>query len=168
MAITSEIEFGDPKIFSDTREFFKVAPDLFNRKIPSAARRVSRFARQEIQRTTPGAVSRPIQWTSEKQRRAYFATDGFGAGIPYRRTGQLMDAWRVRTDIETDGGIFELVNDSSYARYVFRPDQQVFHFNTGWRAPEDTTIWRGVVDFSSEQITRLHEAMIADYLGATK
>jgi hypothetical protein len=32
-------------------------------------------------------VSYPIQWDSETQKRAYFATGGFGAGIPYQRTG---------------------------------------------------------------------------------
>lgn len=29
----------------------------------------------------------PIHWDSERQRRAYFATDGFGRGIPSSRTG---------------------------------------------------------------------------------
>jgi hypothetical protein len=32
-------------------------------------------------------VSYPIQWDSERQKRAYFATGGFGSGIPYQRTG---------------------------------------------------------------------------------
>jgi hypothetical protein len=31
-------------------------------------------------------VRYPIQWDTERQRRAYFATNGFGAGIPYKRT----------------------------------------------------------------------------------
>lgn len=31
----------------------------------------------------------PVQWDSERQRRAYFATNGFGAGIPYRRTHKM-------------------------------------------------------------------------------
>lgn len=31
-------------------------------------------------------VRYPIQWDTEKQRRAFFATNGFGQGIPYRRT----------------------------------------------------------------------------------
>lgn len=31
-------------------------------------------------------VRYPIQWDSERQRRAFFATNGFGKGIPYRRT----------------------------------------------------------------------------------
>lgn len=36
----------------------------------------------------PGArPSYPIQWDSERQRRAFFASDGFGRGIPSQRTG---------------------------------------------------------------------------------
>lgn len=31
-------------------------------------------------------VRYPIQWDSERQKRAYFASNGFGAGIPYKRT----------------------------------------------------------------------------------
>jgi hypothetical protein len=36
-----------------------------------------------------------VQWDSEKQRRAFFATNGFGAGIPYKRTGRYAQSFRV-------------------------------------------------------------------------
>ncbi len=39
-------------------------------------------------------VRYPIQWDSERQRRAYFATGGFGKGIPYRRTNRYRFGWR--------------------------------------------------------------------------
>jgi hypothetical protein len=35
----------------------------------------------------------PVTWDSEKQRRAFFATNGFGHGIPYKRTG--LTVWSV-------------------------------------------------------------------------
>jgi hypothetical protein len=35
-------------------------------------------------------VRHPIQWDSERQRRAFFATNGFGQGIPYQRTGRMI------------------------------------------------------------------------------
>ena len=38
-------------------------------------------------------VFHPIRWDSERQRKAYFATNGFGAGIPYVRTGGEAGAW---------------------------------------------------------------------------
>jgi hypothetical protein len=40
-------------------------------------------------------VTYPINWDSEKQRRAFFASDGFGGGIPYQRTGQYEASWTV-------------------------------------------------------------------------
>ena len=33
----------------------------------------------------------PIQWDTERQRRAFFATNGFGQGIPYKRTHAMVN-----------------------------------------------------------------------------
>lgn len=45
----------------------------------------------------PGRPVRyPIHWDSEKQRKAYFATNGFGKGIPYRRSDGYINAWQSR------------------------------------------------------------------------
>jgi hypothetical protein len=38
-------------------------------------------------------VRYPVQWDSERQRRAFFATNGFGKGIPYRRTNRYRLGW---------------------------------------------------------------------------
>lgn len=47
--------------------------------------------------TEEGApVRRPVQWDSERQRRAFFATNGFGRGIPYRRTHQYRFGWQLQ------------------------------------------------------------------------
>jgi hypothetical protein len=51
-------------------------------------------------------VSYPINWDSERQRKAYFSTDGFGHGIPYVRTGEHEAAWEAKQI--TDG--YELSN----------------------------------------------------------
>lgn len=56
----------------------------------------------------------PITWDSDKQRRAFFATDGFGHGIPYRRTGRYEAGWDV---IPTPTG-YRMENSWSKARYV--------------------------------------------------
>src|SRR5690349_11752070 len=40
-------------------------------------------------------IQYPVQWDSERQRRAFFATKGFGKGIPYRRTGRYRLGWRI-------------------------------------------------------------------------
>lgn len=41
-------------------------------------------------------ISYPVQWDSEKQRRAFFATDGFGGGIPYQRKGRYEASFQVQ------------------------------------------------------------------------
>jgi hypothetical protein len=40
-------------------------------------------------------VRYPINWDSEKQRRAFFATNGFGKGIPYRRSNRYRLGWEM-------------------------------------------------------------------------
>lgn len=40
-------------------------------------------------------VQYPIDWDSPKQRAAYFASDGFGHGIPYHRIGAYESSWTV-------------------------------------------------------------------------
>jgi len=37
----------------------------------------------------------PVQWDSPKQQAAYFASNGFGKGIPYHRTGDYERGWSV-------------------------------------------------------------------------
>lgn len=110
----------------------------------------------------PGAVKYPIRWTSERQRRAFFATDGFGRGIPTRRTGRVAQ-WGVFVDYDAiddmrswlfqlqlflanlnprkqarlssppgEGLLARIANTASYQRYVTGIDQQGFHADTGW------------------------------------
>ena len=105
----------------------------------------------------PGAVKYPIDWTSEKQRRAFFATNGFGKGIPTKRTGKLGKSWTMTSeDVNegTHGGAEILIsNSASYAKYVigappgFKP-MQGFHLNTGWQAlePRQAAFAERVVD----------------------
>lgn len=108
-------------------------------------------------RVSVPSVKYPIQWTSEKQRRAFFATDGFGAGIPTQRTGKLQAGWRVDT-AKTDGAFFMLVsNPSEKAKFVvgsLAQDRnsalrfmQRFHVNTGWQPAHDTVyFWLDAVN----------------------
>lgn len=42
-------------------------------------------------------ITYPIQWDSQKQRKAFFATNGFGKGIPYQRTFGSASAWQVQS-----------------------------------------------------------------------
>lgn len=88
----------------------------------------------------PGAVKYPIEWTSEKQRKAFFASSGFENGIPYQRSGGLAKAWVVKKE---GGGVAILVkvsNPNPASKFVYGSlslsnrgaGQQRFHANTGW------------------------------------
>lgn len=90
----------------------------------------------------PGPVKLSIQWTSEKQRRAFFATNGFGSGIPYQRSGRLAASWQVISF--EDRGAFKMfiANAAPMSKFVYgslgrvqgKTPRQQFHANTGWIA----------------------------------
>lgn len=74
----------------------------------------------------------PYQWQSEKQRRAYFASDGFGGGIPYQRTGDLTDAWTY-TESDSNWTSVTIFNPLDQASFVVGDNQQRGHIADGWR-----------------------------------
>lgn len=86
----------------------------------------------------------PIQWDTDKQRKAFFASDGFGAGIPSRRTGNYEKAWQLVSigDRPTNRG-YEVVNTESYSKYIagnaFGQGQSSIHVGR-WK------VFRDVVD----------------------
>ena len=65
-------------------------------------------------------VRYPIWWESEKQRRAYFATNGFGKGIPYKRTGAYNAGFVIRkTPNSSRASVgYSLSNRTGYAKHV--------------------------------------------------
>lgn len=95
--------------------------------LPDFRRRIAKVTE------TPGPPRYPIRWKSERQRRAFFATNGFGKGIPYRRTGALAEGWHVEYAGIRDGGSIRISNAAPYARFVVGDDQQPFHADTGWK-----------------------------------
>jgi hypothetical protein len=63
----------------------------------------------------PGKKPRnPIPWDSIRQRRAFFASNGFGGGIPHRRTGDYQRGFRIRRIARG----YELLNPSRAAPFV--------------------------------------------------
>lgn len=104
-------------------------------------------------RDTPPNVKYPIGWTTEKQKRAFFATNGFGRGIPTRRTGKVQQGWVVFTDRGDGTFTVKVMNDVSYSRWVYgslaktgQQYQQRFHRNTGWQPANETVFyWLDVI-----------------------
>jgi hypothetical protein len=77
------------------------------------------------------------QWNSERQRRAYFASNGFGAGIPYRRTGKMVAAWNIGVSVSDNAIALYARNNSKSLPFVSGRRQQIMHRNSGWPLPAD-------------------------------
>lgn len=112
--------------------------DRFNNAMLGKKGRLANKALRAIT-TRPGPAVKPIEWSSERQRRAFFATRGFGKGIPTKRTNELLDAWRVTFTKDGEGGIIALENPISYMRFVQGDQVQQFHLNTGYVQVDDVT-----------------------------
>lgn len=106
----------------------------------------------------PTPVKYPIAWKSERQRRAFFATNGFGGGIPYRRTGALGRGWEWTLVREPDGFLITIANRAPAARFVIGLDQQPFHAATGWPKPGAADAQRVADDLAGAVVATLQEA----------
>lgn len=115
--------------------------------------RLQQRARQLL--GAPGKPSHPLRWAPSRhpedqdktpntvfgyysrQKAAYFASDAFGAGIPFIRTGRLVQGWLV--ELRQNGSTFELVltNPVEYWPFVQGPWQQPYHEDTGWSIRRD-------------------------------
>lgn len=132
------------QVASNFRQLGKL--NRFAKEYPQAVKIAAQNAAREI---TPGLLQdlavapprprRKIEWTTERQRRAYFATNGFGRGIPSRRTGGATLQWKVNFATSKDVVTMTVSNPNDYLRYVRvnpkrgRSQIQRFHKITGWR-----------------------------------
>jgi hypothetical protein len=75
-------------------------------------------AAKEIQRRMKKAgkkIKYPVNWHSLKQMLAFFASDGFGRGIPTVRTNRYINGWQVQ---RASAGYTVLHNKTKGARYI--------------------------------------------------
>lgn len=134
------------------QQFARQYPDLarqsfFDNIVPFVELMVDRLLRRRV----PGPVKYPIQWTSEKQRRAFFATDGFGHGIPYKRRRPGIEShWEVLTQVRETGATISIVNDDPATPFVYGRFKQAFHTNTGW--PDARPIIDQIIEFTRPQV----------------
>lgn len=135
-----------------------VAPlDDMQKFMKSVRREIADIGQEVIRETEGGVIAElskqpprrsypddyPLPWTSDDQRQAYFATNGFEAGIPYQRTGGLSKSWRVVGTRSGNAFTIVIENTQDSAKYVFgslaqditqaSKFQQQFHAMTGWQ-----------------------------------
>lgn len=77
----------------------------------------------------------PFVWSSDRQRRAYFATNGFGGGIPTRRTGNLMARGVFSVEKKRANIWVHYMNFAPYSQWVIGEGTQIIgHKTRGWLA----------------------------------
>lgn len=104
----------------------------------------------DLRRTPTRRYWQKEDWQSRKQMIAFFATNGFGGGIPHRRTGRLPAGWQVNARMQGVTIHAEVKNTEKGAPYVYgslSPSsqgkyQQRGHIRTGWsKAYTIVTFW---------------------------
>ena len=101
-------------------------------------------------------------WTSDRQREAYFASNGFGAGIPYQRTNKLLQAWKAFITLNGAFASIGIENTAPAAKWVYGTNtailpQQFFHFVTGWEPiyPKKDNIIRAIIVIVTDEFLKL-------------
>ena len=86
----------------------------------------------------------PFIWSSDKQRRAFFATNGFGRGIPTQRTHELMYSGLFKADKKYSSLWITYENIAPYAKWVIGQFTQIVgHIARGWKPANTYVISKG-------------------------
>lgn len=109
---------------------------LFQNAMKGRKGQLANVALAKIRRV-PGDPVYPIRWTNERQRRAFFASKGFGRGIPTKRTNKIINAWDAEFVPTDDGGMLVMSNPYEAAQFIFGPNTQGFHLDTGYVQLDD-------------------------------
>lgn len=122
----------DNDILDAVAETAEKAPKLMQTALRRNVRRIASRIVQPLRKRPPKWKGKR-RWQSDRQRRAYFATNGFGAGIPYQPTGRLTKGWDVEyVGRDAYNGEFAIVNPVKYAPFVQGDWAQKMHLDSGW------------------------------------
>lgn len=88
-------------------------------------------------------ITYPVQWDSEKQRRAFFASDGFGRGIPYNRVGAYQRSWTVN---KNEGGATLLAP---------HPAAAIGGFPGGWQSKIHRNRWNNLTKVLFDELGKI-------------
>lgn len=117
-------------IFEAFAEQMRQTPNL----VKTAVNRQASKARSKLLpklREEPPDPTYPLRWKTEKQKRAFFATDGFGRGIGAPRTHDISQGWKVEIN-NRDFVSIDVFNTNPATIFVEGDEQQPFHIDTGW------------------------------------
>jgi len=122
----------DDDVLTELQAVIKRLPQSFTKVYDRRTARV-RTTMQNALQQEPGAPSYPIDWTSEAQKRYFFAVlfpkQGYQA---YVRTHALSQGWKVTYSGLANGAQIAITNNAPERPYVEGEWQQGFHADTGW------------------------------------
>lgn len=152
MSIRMTARFNNQPL-DDLIGFMESYQQIANQEMDNALKVIEPLALAELQ-TEPGKPNYPIEWQSEKQRKAFWASNGFGRGIGAERTHTLSNSWSVEKNSFGQDIVVRFGNSAPYAKFVegslskSNPGRfmQKMHRNTGWQQASDT------VDFWMEAL----------------
>lgn len=138
---------------TEARRNFQRAMQQIDRGNQLAARTLARL------KTVPGAPRYPIRFTTPLQQRAFFASKGFGRGIPASRSNPpaVLEAWEAAFVPTSDGGIIGLYNDAPHMEFVQGARAQGFHIDTGYVQLDDV---------EQEAFAEMQDVAIAQWFSA--
>lgn len=145
----ASVKVEDPGLIDAYAELLQKAPDVTNVLVTRTVNQ-NRDRLLSKLRTEPGPVVYPFTWKSAKQRRAFFATKGFGRGIGAPRTHTLVNAWHLIVVYQPNRLTeIALENNTPHRQYVTGLDQQPGHTITGWYK-EDNEIDQARAELADE------------------
>lgn len=94
-------------------------------------------------------VKYPIRWDSQKQRKAFFATNGFGGGIPHKRTHKMRLGWKVKAITQGTKTGVSITNKRRGAGAVFGLPR------TGWQSRIHRGTWNYLPKIFLQEVKKL-------------
>lgn len=128
----------DFRVINNLEAFMTVYPELAIEAARDSFNKAIKPHLLSELRYMPPKVHHPFVWTTERQRRAYFATDGFGAGIPYKRSGRMVAGWKVDVLMGDGSVVMSASNKARALKYVTGKRQQPGHVASGWPKHKET------------------------------
>ena len=128
-------------VFAVVRTMTPRTKRIFNADLKATVQPAVQKQVDDLLGEDPGPVKYPFEFSTARSRAAYFATKGFGRGIPYRRTGQLRKSWKVDITRRGENSYMVIYNPADAAQYVYgsATQRQVpGHRNTGWGKDQQT------------------------------
>lgn len=125
--VKTDVSVQDAGLIDAYRDQFARAPELV---AAVTVRTVTRVGDRILGPLRAGGspITYPVRWQSDKQRAAFFATNGFGSGIPYRRSKELENGYKLTvTQSPKNLPSIGIANPVKYRKFVTGRYQQRMH-----------------------------------------